>query len=147
MKETVQQQEVAITGTGIFKDDRLVGWLGNYETRDLLWLRGEVREGIITVPSPGQPEKMLSFNIIRGNTRVDPKFDGETIRFSVTMNLEGELLEQQSTEDLTTPEKIKASRNGIGRGNIQEVRSRIGKGPGGIRNGHLQLRGGISQEV
>lgn len=108
MEEKEQHKEAAITGTGVFKDDRLVGWLDNSETRGLLWLRGEVNKGIVTVPSPDQPDKLVSLNVIRGNTRVEPEYDGETIRFNVTINFEGDLLEQQSMEDLTTPEKIKA---------------------------------------
>jgi len=108
MEEKLQHEEVGITGTGVFKDDRLVGWLDTSETRGLLWLRGEVKRGIITIPSPGQPDKMISLSIIRGNTRVDPVYDGETIRFNVTMSFEGDLLEQQSIEDLTTPEKVEA---------------------------------------
>lgn len=108
MEEHVHHQEVAITGTGVFKDDRLVGWLDTSETRGLLWLRGEVEKGIVTVPSPGQPDKLISINIIRGSTRVEPEYDGETIRFNVKMTFEGDLLEQQSTEDLTLPENIAA---------------------------------------
>lgn len=108
MEEHQEHKELAITGTGVFKDDRLVGWLDNSETRGLLWLRGEIERGVITIPSPGQPDKLLSLNIIRSNTRVDPSYDGETISFNVKMTLEGDLLEQQSTEDLTKPEKIEA---------------------------------------
>ena len=108
MEEHTAHKELAITGTGVFKDDRLVGWLDNSETRGLLWLRGEIEKGVITIPSPGQPDKFISLNIIRSNTRVDPSYDGETISFNVKMTFEGDLLEQQSTEDLTKPEKIEA---------------------------------------
>ncbi|KJS03868.1 MAG: hypothetical protein VR68_00295 [Peptococcaceae bacterium BRH_c4a] len=108
MEEKLQHEEVAITGTGVFKEDRLVGWLDTSETRGLLWLRGEVRKGGIIIPSPGQPDKLLSLSIVRGKTRVEPEYDGETVRFNVSISFEVDLLEQQSTEDLTTPEKIKA---------------------------------------
>lgn len=107
-EEHTSHRELAITGTGAFKDDRLVGWLDNSETRGLLWLRGEIEKGVITIPSPGQPDKFISLNIIRSDTRVDPSYDGETISFNIKMTFEGDLLEQQSTEDLTTPEKIEA---------------------------------------
>lgn len=108
MEEKIMHEEVTITGTGVFKDERLVGWLDNSETRGLLWLRGEVKKGMIIIPSPGEPNKLVSFNVIRANTRVDPEYDGETIKFNVTMIFEGDLLEQQSIDDLTKPEKIEA---------------------------------------
>ncbi|MCL6639278.1 MAG: Ger(x)C family spore germination protein, partial [Firmicutes bacterium] len=108
MEDKLQHEEIAVTGTAVFKDDRLAGWLDPFETRGLLWLRGEVKRGIITIPSPGQPDKLISLNIIRGSTRVDPEYDGENIRLNVEITFEGDLLEQQSLEDLTTPEKIAA---------------------------------------
>ena len=108
MEEKLQHEEAVITGTGVFKDDRLAGWLDTSETRGLLWLRGEVRKGAITIPSPGQPDKLISLSLVRGKTRVEPEYDGETVRFNVNLSFEADLLEQQSTEDLTTPEKVAA---------------------------------------
>ncbi|TEB07398.1 Spore germination protein B3 precursor [Pelotomaculum schinkii] len=106
MEDKKQHEEVVITGTGVFKDEYLVGWLDTSETRGLLWLRGEINKGIITVPSPGQPDKLISINVARAKTRVEPEYDGENISFNVTMTFEGELLEQQSSEELTTPDKV-----------------------------------------
>jgi len=108
MEAHEQHEEVAITGTGVFKDDRLVGWLDDSETRGLLWLRDEIRKGAIIIPSPGQPDKLITFRIIRGGARVDPEYDGETVRFNVTLHVEGDLMDQQSMEDLTTTEKAAA---------------------------------------
>lgn len=106
MEEKVQHEEVSITGTGVFEDEYLVGWLDTHETRSLLWLRGELNKGVITVPSPGRPDKMLSVNIVWARTRVEPEYDGENISFNVTMSFEGELLEQQSTENLSTLDEV-----------------------------------------
>jgi spore germination protein KC len=105
MEEEQQAEEPVITGTGVFKDEYLVGWLDLHETRGLLWLRGEMNRGVITIPSPGQPDKLVSINIVRARTRVEPEYDGESIRFNVDITFEGELLEQQSTEELATLDK------------------------------------------
>lgn len=94
-------EEVVIAGTGVFKDEYLAGWLDTSETRGLLWLRDEMNKGVITVPSPGQPDKLVSINVVTAKTRVEPEYDGEEIRFNVDISFEGELLEQQSTEDLS----------------------------------------------
>ncbi|MCL6635944.1 MAG: Ger(x)C family spore germination protein, partial [Peptococcaceae bacterium] len=99
--------EVGLTGTAVFKKDKLVGWLDQSETRGLLWLRGEILKGIITVPSPAEPDKAISLNIIRGSTEVDPQYDGETVRFRVKLMVEGDVMEQQSTEELGKPEMVK----------------------------------------
>lgn len=106
MEERLQHEEVGITGTGVFKDDKLVGWLDTSETRGLLWLLGKIKEGAIIIPSPRQPDKKVSLDISREKIKVDPEFDGETVKFNVNIDFEMELLEQQSSEDLTEPEKI-----------------------------------------
>ncbi|MGI9860432.1 Ger(x)C family spore germination C-terminal domain-containing protein [Moorella naiadis] len=47
-----QPEAVVIKGAGAFRYDRLVGWLDERETNGLMWLRGEVTEGVITVSLP-----------------------------------------------------------------------------------------------
>lgn len=39
-------------GTAVFREDRLIGWLNEKETRGLMWVRNEMREGVITVNIP-----------------------------------------------------------------------------------------------
>jgi spore germination protein KC len=106
MDKPKQHEGVSITGLGVFKDEYLVGWLDIQETRGLLWLRGDMGNYIITIPSPGQPDKMLSIDIVGVKTKVEPQFDGGKISFDVNLSIKGELSEQQSTEDLSIPEKI-----------------------------------------
>ncbi|AEG60414.1 Ger(x)C family spore germination protein [Desulforamulus ruminis] len=108
LEEAPQHEELAITGTGVFKDEKLIGWLDLAETRGLLWLRGEIEKGTITIPSPGEPDKLLSLNVVRAQTKVEPYYDGQTIHFKVSMTCEMNLLEQQSKEELFNLEKIAA---------------------------------------
>jgi len=93
--------EITLTGTGVFKDDKLVGWLDRSETRGLLWLKDQMHKGVITVPSPAEPGKKISVYLIRADTKVEPYRDGENIWFDVKIDLIGDLLEQQSAEDIT----------------------------------------------
>ncbi|WP_449241240.1 Ger(x)C family spore germination protein [Desulfoscipio gibsoniae] len=95
--------EVALTGTAVFNDDRLVGWLDYHETRGLLWLQDKIIDGEVTLPSPTEPNKKISIDITRGSTRVEPFYDGANIWFDVEIQMEGTLLEQQSIEKLTNP--------------------------------------------
>ncbi|MBC7326241.1 MAG: hypothetical protein H5T99_13170, partial [Moorella sp. (in: Bacteria)] len=52
--EKTSPEAAAIKGAGAFRGDRLAGWLDERETNGLMWLRGEVREGVITVTLPVQ---------------------------------------------------------------------------------------------
>lgn len=107
-KKSPAHKQVELSGVAVFKEDKLVGWLDDYETRGLLWLKGEAMKGVITVPSPGEPDKEVSIRIRRGSTKVTPEYDGENLRFDVVLKVEGDMVEQQSREDLAKPEKIKA---------------------------------------
>ena len=100
-------KQVVLSGAAVFKEDKLIGWLDTYETRGLLWLKGEAMQGVITVPSPDEPQRLVSIRIRRGRTKVLSEYDGESVRFTVQIKVEGDLMEQQSREDLAKPEKIK----------------------------------------
>lgn len=101
-------KQVEISGLGVFKEQKLIGWLDDYETRGLLWLKGEPIKGVVTVPSPGEPDKEVSIKIRRGGTKVIPEYDGENIRFTIKVKAEGDMIEQQSRKDLAKPEMIRA---------------------------------------
>lgn len=100
--------QVVVSGIGVFKGDKLIGWLNAYETSALLWLKGETMKGTVIVPSPAEPDKMISIQIRQGNTEVVPEYDGENLRFEVNIKVEGDVLDEQSHEDLTKTDKIKA---------------------------------------
>lgn len=100
-KATKVHAEVTVTGTGVFKGDKLIGWLDLMETRGLLWLRNEMKKGEITVNSKTEHSKHLSVRINKAKTEVEPFYDGKNVWFEVNLIMEGELLEQQSNEKLT----------------------------------------------
>lgn len=123
----IRHAEITVTGTGVFKDDKLVGWLNISETRGMLWLKGLTEKGVITVPSPTGPDKNISVRLVRGNTEVKPFFDGQNIWFDVKINMAGDLLEQQSTEDLTDPGVFKTIENEVARAIEARARSALEK--------------------
>lgn len=108
MEKKQKHQEVVFTGTAVFKDDRLAGWLDKSETRGLLWLRGEMERGVITVPSAADPEKKLSFRVTRSETRVKPFWNGEKVSLYIEISADVDLEEQQSRENILEPEIVKA---------------------------------------
>ncbi|CAA7603332.1 germination protein, Ger(x)C family [Acididesulfobacillus acetoxydans] len=100
--------QAVFSGVAVFKGDKLIGWLNANETMGLLWLKGETMKGTITVPSPAEPDKMISIQIRQGSTEVIPEYDGKNLFFKVNLKVEGDVLDEQSHEDLTKTDKIKA---------------------------------------
>lgn len=109
--ETKNNQEkkiVSLAKTAIFKKDNLIGWFNEIETRGLLWILGEVKSGIIVVDSPEDENQKVSLEIINASGKVIPKIteDGD-LKVIIEVEEEGNLAEQMSQVELTTPENFK----------------------------------------
>ncbi|MCY9693834.1 Ger(x)C family spore germination protein [Paenibacillus alginolyticus] len=81
----------ATEGTAAFLGDRLVGWLDNEETRGLMWVRNEMKKGVITVNIPKE----------RGGGRVSAEFS----------NVRSKLSPIESEGDIRMKIKLSASLN------------------------------------
>ena len=112
-KETTLQvhDEIILSGTAIFKKDKLVNFLDIYETQGLIWLKGTIIKEVITIPSPAEPDKLVTIRLRKNSIKVTPDYDGKHIRFDVKLKVFGNLSEQQSRENLATPENIKVLEN------------------------------------
>ncbi|MCR4429604.1 MAG: Ger(x)C family spore germination protein [Tepidanaerobacteraceae bacterium] len=100
-------RRVEMAGTALFKEDRMVGWLDADETRGLMWLKGQNLKGIITVPAPDEPDKMVSIRVKRNAREIKAESVDSIPTFKVKIRVEGDMIEQQSMGDLSEPEKIK----------------------------------------
>lgn len=100
--------EVTITGSGVFRHNRLIGWLDIKETRGVLWVKNQLKQGVVTFSSLNEPKKKISVRITDSNTTVEPFYNGEEILFNIKSEVEGDIFEKQSDEDLSKPEIIEA---------------------------------------
>lgn len=107
------RKQVAISGTAIFKEDRLAGFLNDEETRAALWIIEKRFQEVIAAPSPKDLSKMISFKIRRCKTKITPYYDGKNPAFYVTLEVEGDVLEQQGDEELAQRETLAAVEKSI----------------------------------
>lgn len=107
-KQTMVHGEITITGSAVYKGEKLIGWLNMMETRGLLWLKKQIKRGFVTIPSIGDTDEKVTVRVTESSTNVEPYYDGEDIWIDVTIETEGDVLEHQSTVDLTKPENIYA---------------------------------------
>lgn len=118
---------LAFKGAGVFRDDKLLDFLGPSETRGVLWVQGKVQGGRIVVPAPSQGD-WASLAIERESTDVQPVVDNNKVRFIVTIHEEGyitsvdeERLKVSKPEALTLLEQEKE------KAITQEVRGAVNK--------------------
>ncbi len=70
--------------TAAFRGDRLVGQLGDEATRGLIWLRNEIRNGVITIQVPEQyGGGKISAEIKSGSTRFRPSVRDGRVRIRI----------------------------------------------------------------
>jgi spore germination protein KC len=95
-----EDKTILISGTAVFKGDRLAGQLDKAETRGLLWAIGEVKSGIIEVDCP---DGKASLEIIRASGKISPEVKDGRIYFKIEIKEEGNLGDQSCPEDLALP--------------------------------------------
>ena len=105
IKEENGKKDFILEETGILKEDRLVGYLNEKETRGLLWALGKVTSGIIVVELPDNKGK-VSLEIINAKSKIIPELEDGEIRIKVEITEEANLGGETSNENLSSPEAL-----------------------------------------
>ncbi|KJS12489.1 MAG: hypothetical protein JL56_12935 [Desulfotomaculum sp. BICA1-6] len=100
------RHNLELNGTAVFRLDKLAGFLNLKESRGLLWVRGKVNGGVIEVPTPDESGKLVSLEILRSKTKLQPEIRDGRILMTVDVEVESNLGETTGPVDLTKPEVI-----------------------------------------
>jgi len=76
-----------IMGTAIFKKDKLVGFLNGEATKDLIFIKNEIKGGILTEEAQSADKPILiSLEIFKNKTKVTPVVDGKDIEIKLNID-------------------------------------------------------------
>lgn len=76
-----------IVGTAIIKKDKLVGFLNAEETKDLIFIRNEIKGGLlIELMQEKDVLTSVSLEIFKNKTKVKPVVDGKDIEINLNVN-------------------------------------------------------------
>lgn len=96
-----------IEGTAIFRKDKLVGWMGDMETRGVLYLRDEISMGVITINLPkDKGGGKISVEIKGVQSEVTPKLANGHLSVDVDIHADVNVLESASKINLTQNDMI-----------------------------------------
>jgi spore germination protein KC len=97
-----------IIGTAVIKNDKLVGFLDGEETKYLLFIRNEIKGGILTkkIKSKNNPTE-VSLEIFKSKTKVTPVIDGEDIKIDLKIDITVAIDEIAGTENFIDEEGLK----------------------------------------
>jgi spore germination protein KC len=91
----------AVSGIAVFKGDKLVGWMDEVETRGLLWIRNEIKTGVITIKIPEEKGGgNISMEIVRGETNIVPILKQGELKLDVDVVTELSVIENDSKVNL-----------------------------------------------
>lgn len=97
-----------MSGAGVFRGDRLAGWLTGVETRGLNWVRGDVISAVIAVPAPGAEDpgdfrNRVSLEIMRASSQVSVRALNTTdeVEARVKVDVTAHLAETRSFVDIS----------------------------------------------
>jgi germination protein, Ger(x)C family len=98
---------LSVPGSAIFKDDKLAGFLTDKDTRGILWLRNEIKNGMITAKIPNEKGGgLISGRIERAKTKIEPVLKGDNVEFIVNISTEATIYESSSKLDLSSHSAI-----------------------------------------
>lgn len=89
-----------IMGTAIIKKDKLVGFLNDEETKDLIFIRNEVKGGLL-IEEMGEKDipTLVSLEIFKSKTKVKPVADGKDIEMNINIHTTVAMDEIEGAED------------------------------------------------
>lgn len=96
---------IEVSGTAVFKQDKMVGELDEAQTRGLLWVLGKVESGIVQIDAPGGSAD-IEISSAMSDKSVELSDDGR-VKVHVTVTASGNIGSQTGPDTLTTPENVK----------------------------------------
>lgn len=98
----------AIVGSAVFRQDKLIGWMNDKETRGILWLRDELKKATLTVSVPKEKGGgNISVQLMKASTKVNPILEQGKVKINVEIHAKGELFENGSKLDPGDPEVLR----------------------------------------
>lgn len=96
-----------IFGIGVYKDGRLISYLNNDQTQDIMRLYDRVKGGIILVPCKKNSQKYTSFEILSEKATLTPEIKGKKIIYHLKIDAKGIIESTQCGEKIMTKERTR----------------------------------------
>ncbi|MGE5390637.1 MAG: Ger(x)C family spore germination protein [Deltaproteobacteria bacterium] len=112
---------IVMDGTALFKKDKMVGWLNDTESRGLLWLRGDARQGTLTFPMLEKTPKEITTYLLKSKIRLQPEIKEGQVYMTIKVEVESYLLDNQAGINPADPKEFGKAESAQG----QEVKRQI----------------------
>ncbi|RYD04261.1 hypothetical protein N752_15570 [Desulforamulus aquiferis] len=122
--EARRPYELRVSETAIFKEDKLVGWFNPMEGKGLLWIRGELKQGIIVFPFEG---KTLSYEVFGSSAKVKPLVKDGRLVMSIEIKARGNLGEASPGIYALDEQRLKEMEKSLGQAITEQINAAVNK--------------------
>lgn len=102
-----EPEDIRLTGTAVFRDDKMVGELDIYETQILQMLTNHFDIAYLTIEDPLKKGNYIIFRLLATRPAQISYRQKDVPHFSVKLNMEADLISIQSDINYTDPQKEK----------------------------------------
>lgn len=82
---------VQISGIGIFRGDKLVGFLDEKETAGYNWLTGNIQRHNLILQCPDSEDDYITVQVFDSSVKLTPEIKGDEVRFKASITAESRL--------------------------------------------------------
>lgn len=104
--ENLKIKDMVINSSAVFKNNKLIGYLNPEETKGLLFIKDELKSGVINVKSPKDNEDKISIEINNSKTKIESRVAGDSVYFTINIETLGTVSSEQGYVKLATQENI-----------------------------------------
>jgi spore germination protein KC len=106
--EDEKQQTIAfISGTAIFKNNKMVGQIDDKKTRGVLWLRNEVKLGTMTIKPQVKGGGSISVTLLSSHTKIIPKIENGRWKIKLQVKADTDIIQNSTHLDISLPVVVK----------------------------------------
>jgi spore germination protein KC len=109
LKETRKSAVLKLDRVGVFKQDKLAGWLSRKESLGIPWMTNRQKRTTIVFSCEGESgsDQLSSFLVEKSNTKLKPNISNGQLFMSVEIEAKGNLIETACNLNLKKPETLK----------------------------------------
>lgn len=95
-----------VTGTAVFKQDKLVGFLDGEETKTLLFIRNKIKGGVLFTKDSGD-DVATTLEIMKNKTKLKPFYDSSKVTMEINTNTDTTLDEISGSQNYLEESPLK----------------------------------------
>lgn len=118
---------INVTGSGVFKKDKLIGWISGEETKNILFVKDEVKDGTFTLENVEGTKNNVTFEIESTKTKVVPSYKDNRFIFDVYIKPSGVIAEINGDKDFIEEKNRDRLKNYTDRAMEKRIKTTIDK--------------------